>query len=250
MKKIKTILFFVLITIPNICLAEDNNYKIQWKTSLISQYLSKPGFTLSNHRPITTNQLTIFYNNFFRFGFLGFNGLNNHGIDHKKNFSNEIDAFVGLNKAFSSINFDAEISYFGLNRFRKSSDDIWVFDGQIKNNLSLFHPYFSIRHFGEVGAKSHGKKGWFYWLGAEKNLPFKKLPINLDIQFAFTDGALNRQSGFIYSRVKTSTKIQFKKIVISPFVIFQIPAGDQNGDKRDYIKEEETAAGISFTFNF
>lgn len=98
--------------------------------------------------------------------------------------------------------------------------------------------------------KNSPEKGWFWWLGAEKNLPFKKFPINIDIQFAFTDGALNKKSGFVYSRIKTSTDIKFKKITISPFIIFQIPAGDQNGNKGDYIKEEEMAGGISFTFDF
>lgn len=80
---------------------------------------------------------------------------------------------MGLNKTLASINFDIKMSYFGLNRFRKSDDDLWIFDWQIKNNSNLLNTYFSIRYFGEVG-KNSPKKGWFWWLGAEKNLPFKK----------------------------------------------------------------------------
>jgi hypothetical protein len=76
--------------------------------------------------------------------------------------------------------------------------------------------------------------------------PFgSEVSLRVDAFFAFvTQGSMGRDGGFIYSRVQTLFNIPLsKKFSFNPFCMVQIPAGDQNGGKRDFVSGVERVFG-------
>lgn len=251
MKKIFVVFAVLAVLTPCfIASAEDGEWKFNLSTGVTSQYLAKPGMVLYN-RPIWENIFVFSLNQYYG-GFWTSAGLNDRGIHHKFDFGDEIDLFGGFRYEFKILKIDLRASYFALNNFRNSHDDLWVIDSWLDLKTPLLTPYLYIRYFGEVGSESP-ERGWFYWVGVKKNLPLSdKISFNLNSSLAFSDGALRRDPGFIYGRIFTVANIKINdKVSLSPFLVIQIPAGGQHGKPTDYTdKREKFMFGVSLNINF
>lgn len=229
----------------------ENNWKFNLSTGVNSQYLAKPGMVLYN-RPIWENNFVISYRDSYYAGSWIPVGLNDRGLKHKKDFGDELQLFAGVKNNWRFLKSDLRFNYFVLNDFRKSRDDLWVFDGWLDFNVPLATPYLYVRYFGEVGRKSP-ERGWFYWVGLKRNQSLSdKVSLNLNALLAFSDGALSRDPGFIYGRLLTSVDVRIsQKVSLSPFLTIQVPAGGQRGRRNDYTdQKEKMAVGVNLNFNF
>lgn len=137
----------------------ENNWKFNLSAGITSQYLAKPGMVLYN-RPIWENNFVIFYRELYYAGSWIPVGLNDRNLKHKKDFGDEFQFFGGIKKNWRFLKSDLRLNYFALNDFRKSHDDLWVFDGWLDFNVPSVTPYVYVRYFGEVGRKSPGGAGF------------------------------------------------------------------------------------------
>lgn len=125
-----------------------------------------------------------------------------------------------------------------------AKDDQWIVDTEVSYwKSSWFQPYVAYRYFGGVGEGSP-HPGSFWWLGIKRKQPFslwgKEMPLSIDVQFAFSDGALGREgkhSGFVYGRLTVFQEIAITEhLALLPHVIWQ--GAPSYGGPLDYAERQ------------
>jgi hypothetical protein len=204
------------------------------------------------------NEVVVSKNNFYG----GLWSATSLGSEKYGKFGKELDFNFGYKRAFGdgqfwSPTFDIALSYYILGDWTTVGDDRFVVDFRVEfAKIPIAQPYIAIRYFGSVGEAS--KDGEFFWFGLKRDqmLGFKpiggEVSLRADASFAFvTQGSMGRDGGFIYSRVQTLFNIPLsKKFSFNPFCMVQIPAGDQNGGKRDFVSGVEQVFGGFLSVRF
>ncbi len=216
-KKVKNILIFVLVTCMSRLLSED----IKWSatSSIWSQYLARPGLILYDG-PTMQNDISGSWKGIYA-------GLwSSTGLGESDNLRQEYQAYFGHRTTLSIITIDWNLRYDAFNDMSSTDDDLWMFDARLDfSKVPHVQPYIATRHFhGVDGIESIN--GWFYWIGARHShsLGFVGAKVVLDVSVAYCDGALNRDSGWVYQR----SVLQFafpltKQLVLTPQVTVQAP---------------------------
>lgn len=260
MKKMKTMVrvfvfsVIVLLISSNISYADNHDFKSLWKfnfmVGLRSEFLGRPGLQVHN-RPLVEGLVVATYNDKFYIAGWGSTSWNSKGISHKNNFSREIDLIAGLYQQLGFAKMEFRVSYFALNFLSKSNDDVLALDWAADFTIPHFPvtPYLEIQYSGEVGRKSP-ERGWFGWPGLKNDFSISKsVTLNIRAYAEFSDGALGKDPGFIYSRLQLTPTIKVgSKLSVSPTVIFQFPASNQDGKPGDYANRERVVFGLSFNF--
>jgi len=193
-------------------------------------------------------------------GVRGFKGLG------KRNFSrhslgNEINLFAGWKRKWADwLETQLGLAYH-MNDFplpgggiEMARDDQIMLDARVSfpNLIRWVTPYLSYRYFGAVG-KSSPHSGSFGWLGFQRQQPFwlfgREAPLSLDLQLAFSDGALGKKGkdgGFIYGRLNLLWLFKLtENLSFGPQILWLVADGSQHGGPRDYV-EGRYAFGYGF----
>lgn len=122
--------------------------------------------------------------------------------------------------------------------------------------LLWLQPYITYRYFGGVGETSP-HPGSFWWLGLKRKQSFslldKEMPFIIDMQLAFSDGALGREgknSGFAYGRVTVFQEIVITEhFAVLPHIIWQ--GASSYGKPLDYAERPHVFVyGVTFRYQF
>lgn len=193
-------------------------------------------------------------------GVRGFKGLG------KKNFSrhslgNEINLFAGWKRRWVDwletqlgLEYHMNDSPVPGGGIEMARDDQIMLDARVSflNLVPWVVPYLSYRYFGAVG-KSSPHSGSFGWLGFQRQQPFwlfgREAPLSLDLQLAFSDGALGKKGkdgGFIYGRFNLLWLFKLtENLSLGPQIFWLVADGSQHGGPRDYV-EGRYAFGYGF----
>lgn len=255
MRKILAVSFAALVCLLPFSVAfagNEDGWKFNFNTEVISQWLGEPGGIIIYNRPAIRNQLTFSKGKYYGGVWISI-GLNDKGIHHRADFGDEVDLFFGIHQPFEFLEIDLSAKYFALNDLRNSEDDALVIDGQFDFPTQLFTPYLAVRYWGEIGNKSL-ERGWFFRPGIKKSfLVLKRVGINFDTSLTFSDGPMGKDPGFICGTIKVSSDLKInERVSVSPFVVFQLPSSSQDGGNKDFTgnKSKEVMFGISLNFEF
>lgn len=238
----------VVVLFDNLGTAGEIQYRA--KAGIQNQYVNKAGL-VAYDAPIMINEVVVSKNNFYG----GLWNATSLGSEKYGKFGKELDFSFGYKRAFGAGQFwiptcDIALSYYILGDWKTISDDRFVADFRVEFlKIPFAQPYVAVRYFGSVGEAS--KDGEFFWLGLKRDQPLGIKPfggevsLRVDGSFAFAiQGSMGRDGGFIYSRVQTLLNVPLsKKFSVNPFCMVQIPAGDQNGGKRDFVSGVERVFG-------
>jgi hypothetical protein len=228
--------------------AGDVQYRV--KAGIQDRYVNKAGMVLYD-APIVQNEIVANLGGFYT----GLNSMTSLGSEKYGKFGKELDFNFGYKRAIGAGHFwnptaDLTLSYYILGDWAQSDDDRFIVDLRLEfTKVPVIHPYVAFRYFGSVGEAT--KDGEFFWLGISRNQPLGikpfggELSLRADASFAFaTDGSLGREGGFVYSRIQVSLNVPISKnLSLNPFCMVQIPAGDQNGRKGDFVGGVEEVIG-------
>ncbi len=217
------------------------------KAGVHSQYILKSG-VIAHNGPVSQIEAIVALKN-------GFYGGVNNTMSLGGTFYKQLDFLVGYKKSFGSgqlwdPTLDATLSYFTLGDWSQLNDDRFVLDLRLEfAKVPIVQPYVAFRYFGSIGEVTID--GEFFWLGASRTQPLGLKPfagevsLRADVSFAFaTEGSLGRQGGFVYSRYQASLNVPISKhLSLNLFCMVQVPAGDQNGRKIDFVSQVEKVFG-------
>lgn len=216
-KKVKNILIFILVTCVSRLLSED----IKWSatSSIWSQYLARPGFILYDG-PTIQNDISGSWKGIYA-------GLwSSTGLGESDSLRQEYQAYFGHRIMLSVVTIDWNLRYDAFKDIDLASDDLWMFDARVDfSKVPYVQPYIATRHFHSVGG-IESINGWFYWIGARhsRSLGFFDAKVILDVSVAYCDGALNRESGWVYQRsILQFTFPLTKQLTLTPQVTVQAP---------------------------
>ncbi len=230
------------------CVSGEIQYRV--RAGVHSQCILKSGL-VAHDGPVSQVEAIVALKN----GLYG--GVNNM-MSLGGTFYKQLDFLVGNKNTFDSVGIpkiliptiDATLSYYTLGDWAVVDDDRYIVDFCLTlSKMPVVQPYVSFRYFGSVGEAT--KDGEFFWLGLSRSQPLGLKPfggeisLRADASFAFaTEGSLGREGGFVYSRIQTSVNVPLsKKFSLCPFWMIQVPSGDQNGRKGDFVGEVEQVVG-------
>lgn len=236
--------------------ASDVQYRV--KAGVQNQYVNRAGF-VAYDAPILISEIVANKGNFYG----GLWNATSMGSEKYGKLGKELDINFGYKRLLGSGQFwnptvDATLAYYILGDWDTQEDDRYIVDVRLDfQKIPIIQPYVAYRHFGSVGELS--KEGDFFWLGASRTQPLGIKPfggevsLRVDSSFAFaTQGSMGREGGYVFSRIQTSLNVVplSKKFSLNPFYMVQIPAGDQNGGKRDFVSDVETVSGVFVSAKF
>ena len=254
MKKMMAIVLGVSIS-QSLGWAQTDELHFRLETSIRSAYLAKVGVLLYD-QPSWVNDLSASYRSWYA-GVWSTAGLSDDEFGN--NFGDEIDWYAGWKKAFGYVDLDLTASYFQLRKLNQSRDDLVALDAKFTCTADkLLQPYLQVRRIESIGDASPDG-GWFVFFGSQYRQPlWFNLPGNadrqnllVDVSGAYSDGALGRESGVPWGRVKLSTDVRLSDdLTLTPSVLWQIGAGDQDGLPDDYTDGNQTVYALSLTYKF
>lgn len=227
------------------------------ETAIANQYLGKPGIVIHEDPQLET-QLTLKWSNDKSAWYGGLwtsSALDNRSGD----FDDEIDLWVGYQRYFKQVTLDGRLSYFAFEQFDEPETDQWVIDLKLTlEQVPVVKPHFQLRYFGEVGSKSP-ESGFFAFAGLSRSqslgfsLPWTedKQALDLGAETLWSFGALGRDAGYVGTKLWASTTIPTSKhSYLTPSILYQLSAGDQDGSASDYVDGNQWVFRLAWGLNF
>lgn len=261
--KFETIIMKILIAVfvfvstcfcgTNSLAAEDGVWSFGFETQVRSEYLAKIGLVLYD-KPIVVNDISVSYDSFFG-GVWNATALGNES--YGSTFGDETDLYVGWAHQYDWIKFKTLGSVFFLKHLSLIKDDIWILEQEVSfPKVPIFQPYVTGRIFGEI-SDSSPERGAFLWAGLRRSQPLgfnlagEPAKLNFDWMNGYSDGALHRDPGFVFSRVTFELPLKISKnLELVPSALFQVPIFGQASHDRSYTKRNEAEMQIALRWRF
>ena len=175
------------------------------------------------------------------------------GEGYGKTHGDEIDLLVTWHHQFKDFKVSLTGGYFAIKDLSDFKNDLWIAEAEVSySKYAYFQPYISARYFGRFTSKSPDD-GWFVWAGVRGSFKtvIPRTKLTADVSIAYSDGALGRDAGLVFSRVTIGLPIKAsKKFTITPSVLLQAPIGNQRSYLHRYTDRNEVVGSLGFSFGF
>ena len=233
--------------------AADNGPVWSWETQFRSEYLGKIGVVFYD-KPIMVNDISLFYKDFY-VGMWNSTALG--GEPYGSTFGDEFDLYAGWGHTYGWVHLQFSAAYFAIKDLNNLRDDLWIFEPEISfPKVPFVQPYVAVRSFNPITSESP-ERGWFVWTGLRRdqqlgfNIGSEPAKLSIEWMNAYSDGALHRDPGWVFTRFSAAFKIPVNKhLMITPGILYQLPIGGQENHPRPYTTENEVVGQVSLRWTF